>query len=240
MTQPAEATAFARIENHYFLHGGWFEDGQLIAGVDAIRGIPAVIVQGRYDVCTPVMTAWDLHRAWPEADFVIVPDASHAASEPGIARALRTATDRFAAAAGADANANADATASEAADGDEAAATEPVDAFSDDAEPATEPVKARKRGRKAAAPVEASADEGSDATDRPVTDDGGDARDHSVAEPVEPPAADSPESEDEVVAEPDGSPADEAPGTEAEPAAESDEAPADDAEVWPPREEDSA
>ncbi len=96
MTEPAAATAFARIENHYFLHGGWFDEGQLIAGVDAIRHIPAVIVQGRYDVCTPIMTAWDLHRAWPEAELVVVPDASHAASEPGIARALRTATDRFA------------------------------------------------------------------------------------------------------------------------------------------------
>ncbi len=96
MTEPAAATAFARIENHYFIHGGWFEDGQLIDGVDAIRDIPAVIVQGRYDVCTPIMTAWDLHRAWPEAEFVVVPDASHSASEPGIARALRAATDRFA------------------------------------------------------------------------------------------------------------------------------------------------
>ena len=99
MTEPAAATAFARIENHYFLHGGWFDEGQLIDGVDAIRDIPAVIVQGRYDVCTPIMTAWDLHRAWPEAEFVVVPDASHAASEPGIARALRAATDRFADAA---------------------------------------------------------------------------------------------------------------------------------------------
>jgi hypothetical protein len=49
----------------------------------AIRGIPAVIVQGRYDVCTPIMTAWDLHRAWPEAEFVVVPDAGHSATEPG-------------------------------------------------------------------------------------------------------------------------------------------------------------
>lgn len=98
MTSPREAVAFARIENHYFLHGGWFEPEQLIAGVDRIRHIPAVIVQGRYDVCTPAMTAWDLHRAWPEADFVMVPDAAHAASEPGIAAALRAATDRFGAA----------------------------------------------------------------------------------------------------------------------------------------------
>jgi proline iminopeptidase len=100
MTDDATATAFARIENHYFMHGGWFEEGQLIAGVEAIRGIPAVIVQGRYDMCTPPMTAWDLHRAWPQAELVMVPDASHSASEPGIARALRAATDRFAGAPG--------------------------------------------------------------------------------------------------------------------------------------------
>ncbi len=93
---PASATAFARIENHYFIHEGWFREGQLIAGVDAIRHIPAVIVQGRHDVCTPMMTAWDLHQAWPEAEFVVVDDAGHSASEPGIARALRAATDRFA------------------------------------------------------------------------------------------------------------------------------------------------
>ena len=96
MTDQDAAVAFARIENHYFLHGGFFDEGQLIAGVDAIRGIPAVIVQGRYDVCTPPMTAWDLHRAWPEAEFHMIPDASHSATEPGIARALRAATDRFA------------------------------------------------------------------------------------------------------------------------------------------------
>ncbi|WP_181905714.1 prolyl aminopeptidase [Microbacterium bovistercoris] len=93
--EPEHATAFARIENHYFLHGGWMQEGQLIAGVDAIRHIPAVIVQGRHDVCTPMMTAWDLHTAWPEAEFVIVDDAGHSASEPGIAAALRAATDGF-------------------------------------------------------------------------------------------------------------------------------------------------
>ncbi|WP_429461156.1 prolyl aminopeptidase [Microbacterium sp. ZKA21] len=96
MTDPDAAVAFARIENHFFVNRGWFAEGQLIAGVDAIRHIPAVIVQGRYDVCTPMMTAWDLHRAWPEAEFVIVEDAGHAASEPGIQRALRDATDLFA------------------------------------------------------------------------------------------------------------------------------------------------
>lgn len=97
MTEDATAVAFARIENHFFVNRGWWEEGQLIDGIDAIRHIPAVIVQGRYDACTPMMTAWDLHRAWPEAEFVVVDDAGHAASEPGIARALVAATDRLAA-----------------------------------------------------------------------------------------------------------------------------------------------
>jgi proline iminopeptidase len=97
MAAPDAAVAFARIENHFFMHQGWLREGQLIEDASRIRHIPGVIVQGRYDVCTPVMTAWDLHRAWPEADLVIVPDASHSASEPGIAAALRAATDRFAA-----------------------------------------------------------------------------------------------------------------------------------------------
>ncbi|WP_243232007.1 prolyl aminopeptidase [Microbacterium sp. CIAB417] len=96
MTDPDAATAFARIENHYFVNHGWLREGQLIEEVDRIRHIPAVIVQGRYDVCTPIMTAWDLHRAWPESELVVVDDASHSASEPGIAAALRAATDRFA------------------------------------------------------------------------------------------------------------------------------------------------
>lgn len=96
MTADATAVAFARIENHYFVNRGWWAEGQLIAGIAAIRHIPAVIVQGRYDVCTPMMTAWDLHRAWPEAEFVVVDDAGHAASEPGIQQSLRDATDLFA------------------------------------------------------------------------------------------------------------------------------------------------
>ncbi|MBK0420556.1 prolyl aminopeptidase [Leucobacter sp. CSA2] len=93
----AAAVAFARIENHYFTHGGWFEDGQLIRdAAERLAGIPGVIVQGRYDVCTPPRTAWDLHRAWPQAEFHMIPDAGHAASEPGIVDALIRATDAFA------------------------------------------------------------------------------------------------------------------------------------------------
>lgn len=93
----ASAVAFARIENHYFTHGGWFGDEQLIRdAAEKLAGIPAVIVQGRYDVCTPMRTAWDLHRAWPAAEFRLVDDAGHAASELGIVDALVRATDRFA------------------------------------------------------------------------------------------------------------------------------------------------
>ena len=95
-TAPEYATAFARIENHYFRHGGWWEEGQLIRDAPRLTGIPAVIVQGRYDMCTPAMTAWDLHNAWPEAEFHLIPDAGHAFDEPGILDALIRATDRFA------------------------------------------------------------------------------------------------------------------------------------------------
>lgn len=92
----AAAVAFARIENHFFSHGGWFEDGQLIANAGTLADVPGVIVQGRYDVCTPARTAWDLHRAWPEAALEMIGDAGHASSEPGIVDALVRATDRFA------------------------------------------------------------------------------------------------------------------------------------------------
>ncbi|CAM5454511.1 prolyl aminopeptidase [Rhodanobacter lindaniclasticus] len=90
------ALAFARIECHYFVNGGFFEhDAQLLRNVDRIRRIPAVIVQGRYDVVCPLRSAWDLHRAWPEADLHIVQDAGHSAFEPGILHQLVEATDRF-------------------------------------------------------------------------------------------------------------------------------------------------
>ena len=90
------AIAFARIECHYFIHGGFFEhDDQLLRNVDRIRHIPAVIVQGRYDVVCPMRSAWDLHRAWPEADLRIVQDAGHSAFEPGNLHQLIEATDRF-------------------------------------------------------------------------------------------------------------------------------------------------
>lgn len=91
------ATAFARIECHYFVNHGFFEsDDQLIENVDRIRHIPAVIVQGRYDVVCPMISAWELHQAWPETEFIVVPDAGHSMMEPGILSALIEATDRFA------------------------------------------------------------------------------------------------------------------------------------------------
>lgn len=90
------ALAFARIECHYFINAGFFKyDGQLIAEIDKCRHVPAVIVQGRYDMCTPMQTAWDLRRAWPEADFRLVLDAGHTALDPGNVHELISATDRF-------------------------------------------------------------------------------------------------------------------------------------------------
>ncbi|NDK91542.1 prolyl aminopeptidase [Gordonia desulfuricans] len=88
--------AFAAIENHYFVNHGFLEDGQLLRDIDRIAHIPAVIVQGRYDVVCPMRSAWDLHRAWPSASLHIVDDAGHASFEPGIAHHLIEATDAFA------------------------------------------------------------------------------------------------------------------------------------------------
>ena len=89
------AIAFARIECHFFTHRGFFEeDGWLLKNVDAIRSIPGWIVQGRFDVVTPLESAWSLKRAWPEAHFEVVWDAGHASTEPGIIDALVRATDQ--------------------------------------------------------------------------------------------------------------------------------------------------
>lgn len=92
----AMALALARIECHYFVNKGFMEENRLIDNVDRIRKIPAVIVHGRYDVICRVISAWELAQAWPEADLRIVPDAGHAAFEPGIVHELITATDAFA------------------------------------------------------------------------------------------------------------------------------------------------
>ncbi len=91
-----EALALARIECHYFMNDLFFPtENYLLENVDKIRNIPTVIVQGRYDVVCPMASAWDLHKALPEADLTVVPDAGHSVSEPGITSALVEAMDRF-------------------------------------------------------------------------------------------------------------------------------------------------
>lgn len=90
------AAAFARIECHYFINGGFLQaEDQLLQGVDRIRHLPAVIVQGRYDIVCPMATAWELHHTWPEAELVVIPDAGHSITEPGIRSALIEATHQF-------------------------------------------------------------------------------------------------------------------------------------------------
>ena len=87
--------AFARIECHYFVNHAFLEENQLLRDVDKIRHIPGVIVQGRYDMVCPLTSAWDLHRAWPEAELHVIPDAGHSTTEPGIIDKLVEATDQF-------------------------------------------------------------------------------------------------------------------------------------------------
>jgi proline iminopeptidase len=89
--------AFARIECHYFINKGFFEtDDQLLRDVSKIRHLPCTIIQGRYDIVCPMRSAWDLHRAWPESELIIVPDAGHSAYEFGNAKALVATTDKYA------------------------------------------------------------------------------------------------------------------------------------------------
>lgn len=90
------ALSFARIENHYFVNGGFFEvEGQLLRDAHKLKGIPGVIVHGRYDVVCPIANAWDLHKVWPEAKLVISPASGHSAFEPENASALIEATDSY-------------------------------------------------------------------------------------------------------------------------------------------------
>jgi proline iminopeptidase len=90
------AYAFARIENHYFVNHGFFaSDGELLKRAQRLNDIPGVIVQGRYDIVTPMRSAWDLHKAWPAARLDIVADAGHTGTEAGLAAALINATDSF-------------------------------------------------------------------------------------------------------------------------------------------------
>lgn len=93
---PEFALAFARIENHFFVHAGWLEEGQLLRDAYKLKDIPGVIIHGRYDMPCPAKYAWQLHKAWPKADFHLIEGAGHAYLEPGILDQLIRATDRFA------------------------------------------------------------------------------------------------------------------------------------------------
>ena len=94
-SDPHFALAFARIENHFFTHDGWLEPGQLLRDAARLKGIPATIVQGRYDMVCPMVSAHALHRAWPEAAFHVIPDAGHSWLEPGTLDRLIRTTDAY-------------------------------------------------------------------------------------------------------------------------------------------------
>jgi proline iminopeptidase len=95
-TEPHAALPLARVECHYFVNDCFFPtDNYLIENIGRIRHLPAVIVHGRYDTCCPIASGWELHRAWPEAEFIVVPDAGHSVFEIGITDALVRATDQF-------------------------------------------------------------------------------------------------------------------------------------------------
>jgi proline iminopeptidase len=89
------ALAFAQLENHYFFHHCWMDDGQLLRDAHRLAGIPGVIVHGRYDMPCPAKYAYQLHKAWPNAELYLVEGAGHAATEPGITDQLVRATDKF-------------------------------------------------------------------------------------------------------------------------------------------------
>jgi proline iminopeptidase len=89
------ALGLARIEAHYFRHDIFLPENFLLEKVDRLKKIPGVIVQGRYDIVCPTVSADDLHQAWPEAEYLVVPDAGHSAFEPGIRSRLVAATEGF-------------------------------------------------------------------------------------------------------------------------------------------------
>ncbi len=92
-SDPHTALSVALIECHYFVNNAFFKPNQLLEGIDIIRHIPTHIVQGRYDMICPMESAWDLHKAWPEAKLNIISDAGHAASEQGITSKLVSIMD---------------------------------------------------------------------------------------------------------------------------------------------------
>jgi proline iminopeptidase len=94
-SEDSMALSLARIETHYFVNRLFLPPDAILAGIDRVRSIPGTIVQGRYDMVCPIVTADDLHLAWPEADYVVVPDSGHSAMDPGVRSALVRATERF-------------------------------------------------------------------------------------------------------------------------------------------------
>ncbi|MDD3288040.1 MAG: prolyl aminopeptidase [Alphaproteobacteria bacterium] len=90
-----ERAAIPVFEAHYMINGGFLKENQLLDNIDRVRHIPGVIVQGRYDMICPIVTANELHKSWPEAEYVIVPDAGHTSLEPGICSALIETTEKF-------------------------------------------------------------------------------------------------------------------------------------------------
>jgi proline iminopeptidase len=94
------AVAFARIESHFFVNGGWLREGQLIEEADKIKHLPIVIIQGRYDIVCPAKTSWELYQALggesnSNVEYKIIDDCGHSAHEKGVQEALVDATDKF-------------------------------------------------------------------------------------------------------------------------------------------------
>jgi proline iminopeptidase len=94
--QPAWQLAFACLVTHYFSHNAWLEEGMLLRHTSALAHIPGILVHGRLYLASPLVTAWELDRAWPNSELVIVRGAGHATTDPGMSEALIAATDRFA------------------------------------------------------------------------------------------------------------------------------------------------
>ena len=94
--QPAFQLAFARIVTHYFHHNAWLEEGILLRQASSLAHIPGILIHGRLDLGSPLVTAWELARAWPNSELVIVSGAGHSSTDPGMSEALIAATDRFA------------------------------------------------------------------------------------------------------------------------------------------------
>ncbi len=95
-TDPRFALGFARLVTWYVHHHEFLEDGAVFRDIAALAGIPGVLIDGRFDLQSPIGTAWELAQAWPDAELVVVEDAGHSGSAPGIAAELLRATDRFA------------------------------------------------------------------------------------------------------------------------------------------------